>query len=314
MSRRSMWVLPVTVVVALGVSVGAASADICVSVDEARDTFSDVNRKAAVSLLAGQFEAEGQRVVATDCTDVYVVSHVELGRTITVTLAGPQGKREGVAIGIDDVPALYSQLVRALLSGREVGSMRKVVDRTNVVVAQTSPLRVQSDSLMYVRLGYGSQFGPASESGAAMGIGFRQELDALAIDVSFANIQQQASGDSFHDNGSSGSWIKLEALRYVNHKSNSSAYWGGGASWGSSDGWSATKYWTGQGVQAELTAGYEMLRASNIRVFWQTDVVLPLYSVAVENFSNLSASKRQYMPTATVSFGLGWQRDRRRHR
>jgi hypothetical protein len=296
------------------VSFGIASADICVSVDEARDTFSDANRKAAVSLLAGQFEAEGLRVVSRDCTDTYVVSHIELGRTITVTLAGPEGRREGVAIGIDDVPALYSQLVRALLSGREVGSMRKVVDRTNVVVTQTSPLRVQADSLMYVRLGYGSQFGPLSQSGAAMGIGFRRELDALAIDVSFLNVQQQASStNDFGDNGSSASWIKLEALRYVNRKSNSSAYWGGGASWGSSNGWSDTKYWSGDGVQAELTAGYEMLRASNIRVFWQTDVVLPLYSVSVETFRYplASVSNRQYMPTATVSFGLGWQRDRR---
>jgi hypothetical protein len=317
MGRRSMRVLAAAVVVILGVSVGTASADICISVDEARDTFSDANRKAAVLLLASQFEAEGQRVVSRDCTDSYVVSHVELGRTITVTLAGPQGKRDGVAMGIDDVPALYSQLVRALLSGRDVGSMTKVVDRTNVVVAQTSPLRVQSDSLMYVRLGYGSQFGPGSHSGAAMGIGFRQELDDLAIDVSFANIQQQASSaDYFGDNGSSGSWIKLEALRYVNKKSNSSAYWGGGVSWGSSNGSSDSKYWSGDGVQGELTAGYEMLRASNIRVFWQTDVVLPLYSVTVETFRypSRSTSNRQYMPTATVSFGLGWQRDRRGHR
>jgi hypothetical protein len=297
------------------VSFGTARADICISIDEARDTFSDANRKAAVLLLVSQFEAEGQRVVSRDCTDSYVVSHVELGRTITVTLAGPQGKRDGVAMGIDDVPALYSQLVRALLSGRDVGSMTKVVDRTNVVVAQTSPLRVQSESLVYVRLGYGSQLGPGSQSGAAMGVGFRRELDALAIDVSFVNIQEQAaSTDYFGDNGSSASWIKLMALRYVNKKSNSSAYWGGGASWGSAHGWSDSKYWSGDGVQGELTAGYEMLRASNIRVFWQTDVVLPLYSVAVENFRNRSASKREYMPTATVSFGLGWQRDRRAHR
>jgi hypothetical protein len=314
MCKRSIPVL-LSAVVVLGVSLGTARADVCVSVDEARDTFSDANRRAAVFLLVSQFEAEGQRVVSGDCTESYVVSHVELGRTITVTLAGPQGKRDGVAMGLDDVPALYSQLVRALLTGRDVGSMTKVVDRTNVVTAQTSPLRVQSESLMYVRLGYGSQLGPASQSGAAMGIGFRRELDALAIDVSFANIQQQAaSSDSFGDNGSSASWIKLVALRYVNKKSNSSAYWGGGASWGSANGWSDNKYWSGDGVQGELTAGYEMLRASNIRVFWQTDVVLPLYSVAVENFSNPSASNRQYMPTATVSFGLGWQRDRRAHR
>ena len=313
MSRRSMRVLVATVVVILGVSIGTARADICVSVDETRDTFSDADRKAAVFLLVSQFEAEGQRVVSEGCTDSYVVSHVELGRTITVTLAGPQGKRDGVAMGMDDVPALYSQLVRALLGGRDVGSMTKVVDRTNVVVAQTAPLRVEADSLMYVRLGYGSQLGAASRSGAAMGIGFRRELDALAIDVSFANILKQAAGTGYLDNGSSASLIKLVVLRYGNKTSNSSVFWGGGASWGSVSGWSNNNYWGGSGIQGELTAGYEMLRASNIRMFWQTDVVLPLYSVAVENFKNLSVSNRQYMPTATISFGLGWQRDRRAH-
>ena len=313
MCRGSIRVLLATVVVVFGISIGTARADICVSVDEARDTFTEANRKAAVLLLVSQFEAEGQRVVTSDCTDSYVVSHVELGRTITVTLAGPQGKRDGVAMGIDDVPALYSQLVRALLGGRDVGSMTKVVDRTNVVVAQTAPLRVEADSLMYVRLGYGSQLGAASRSGAAMGIGFRRELDVLAIDVSFANILEQSARAGFLDNGSSASLIKLVALRYMNKQSNSSVYWGGGASWGSASGWSDNNYWRGSGIQGELTAGYEMLRASNIRMFWQADMVLPLYSVAVENFRNLSVSNRQYMPTATVSFGLGWQRDRRAH-
>ena len=313
MCRRSIRVLVATVLVILAVSIGTARADICVSVDETRDTFSDADRKAAVFLLVSQFEAEGQRVVSEGCTDPYVVSHVVLGRTITVTLAGPQGKRDGVAMGMDDVPALYSQLVRALLSGRDVGSMTKVVDRTNVVVAQTAPLRVEADSLMYVRLGYGSQLGAASRSGAAMGIGFRRELDALAIDVSFANILKQAAGTGYLNNGSSASLIKLVVLRYGNKTSNSSVYWGGGASWGSVSGWSNNNYWGGSGIQGELTAGYEMLRASNIRMFWQTDVVLPLYSVAVENLKNLSVSNRQYMPTATISFGLGWQRDRRAH-
>src|SRR3982750_4669991 len=117
MCKRQIWVLLAAVVVVLDVSSGTARADICVSIYEARYTFSDADRKAAVLLLASQFEAEGQRVVFRDCTDSYLVSHVELGRTITVTLAGPQGKRDGVAIGMDDVPALYSQLVRALLSG-----------------------------------------------------------------------------------------------------------------------------------------------------------------------------------------------------
>jgi hypothetical protein len=314
MCKRLTWVLPATLVL-LCVSDGTASADVCVSVDEARDTFTAADRKAAIFLLISQFESEGQRVVSRDCTEAYLVSHVELGHTITVTLSGPQGTRHAVAAGVDEVAAVYSQLVRALLTGRDVGSMIAVVDRTNVFLTQaTSPLRVQSESLFYVRLGYGSQFGPDSQSGAAMGVGFRHELDALAIDVSFLNVQAQAgSGSYLSDNGSSGSWIKLVALRYANKLANSTAYWGGGASWGSVNGWSDTKYWSGNGVQGELTAGYEMLRASNIRMFLQTDVVLPFYSATAETFRYPSRSivEHQYMPTAAVSFGLGWQHNRR---
>jgi hypothetical protein len=267
-------------------------------------------------LLARQFEAEGLHVTAGECAESYVVAHVMLGRTITVTLAGPQGKREGIAVGMDDVSALYSQLVRALLSGRDVGSMIKVVDRTNVTVTQTSPRRVESDSVFYVRLGYGSQFSGGSQSGAATGFGMRHELDGFAIDVSVGNIQLQTGNDfTFGESGSSGSWIKLEALRYLNKHSNSSAYWGGGASWGSVRGSDDHRYWTGGGMQAELTAGYEMLRATNIRMFLQTDVVLPLYSATFETYRTYplpSTFERRYVPTATVSLGLGWGHDRRR--
>src|SRR5205823_9319514 len=41
---------------------------------------------------------------------------------------------------------------------------------------------------------------------------------------------------------------------------------------------SGSTYWNGSGLQGELTAGYEMLRASNIRMFMQTDVIVPFYS------------------------------------
>ncbi len=96
----------------LGLSVffhsAAASADVCVSIDTARDTLSASDRAAAVILLGRQLEAEGQHVVTDACDQLYLLSHVRFGDTITVTLAGPAGERHGVAIGMNDVPALYS--------------------------------------------------------------------------------------------------------------------------------------------------------------------------------------------------------------
>ena len=108
--------------------------------------------------------------------------------------------------------------------------------------------------------------------------------------------------------------LKLEVLRFKNKTANASAYWGGGASWGGVNASNGNKYWSGSGLQGELTAGYEMLRASNIRVFVQTDIALPFYSATAFTYRSpvASVTERRYMPSATVSFGLGWGRGGRR--
>jgi hypothetical protein len=119
-----------------------AHGQVCIGIDEARDTLSQSDRSAALLLLARQFESQGQRVVTDACAEPYVVSHVKFGETIIITLVGPAGQREAMALNMADVPAVYSQLVRAILTGLPVGSMRGVVDRTNVTVTQAEPLRV----------------------------------------------------------------------------------------------------------------------------------------------------------------------------
>src|ERR671939_308604 len=81
---------------------GAARADVCVAIDEAHDTLSSADRPAAVLLVGRQFEAEGERVAPDGCANRYMVAHIALGNTIVVTIAGPLGRREGTALGIDD--------------------------------------------------------------------------------------------------------------------------------------------------------------------------------------------------------------------
>lgn len=290
----------------------SARADVCITIDEARDTLNPADRAAAVILLHRQFESEGYRVVLNGCTESYVVSHVKFGDTITVTLSGPTGQRQAMGLSMNDVPALYSQLVRAILGGQDVGSMRTVVDRTNVISTQSAPMRVQSDSLFYVRLGYGGVLGGASHGGPAMGLGVRRELDAFAIDVSFFNVQGQSHYSYYSsDSGSTGSYLKLAALRYKDRTANATPYYGGGLSWGGVRASKADQYFNGSGLQGELTAGYEMLRASNIRMFVQTDVSLPFYSSTSVTYKprGLLVTERRYMPSATVSLGLGWGRN-----
>ena len=115
----------------LTVGVGAAEAAVCVSIDEARDTLSPHERAATLIVVSKQFEQAGEQVVPVGCPTQYSLSHVRLGDTIIVTLTGPNGSREATATGLDDLPALYNQMVRSILTRRPMSGFN-VVDRTNV--------------------------------------------------------------------------------------------------------------------------------------------------------------------------------------
>jgi hypothetical protein len=306
-----------------------ARGTVCLAIDEARDTFSPQDRQAALILVAKQFELAGRRVVPDDCAERYLLSHVGLGNTITVTLSGAAGQREAMASGLDDLPGLYSQLVRALLTGSAVGAMN-VVDRTNVTTPQAEPKRVSVDSFGYARLGYGSVLGSGGSGNPVIGFGYRAEMDSFGLDVSFLNQQLPSSNGTYGSSGSTyaGSLLKLEGLYFTNPRGNRSAYFGGGLGWGAitaSSGSAAysssSSYtyssWSGSGLQGELTAGYELPRASDLRVFVQTDATLPFYRTTARTTaysqgrpSTVTLGHR-YNPSIALSVGLGWQRHRR---
>ena len=328
-------VLPFAIVIAIVVSWRATPAAaaarqeadtrmrVCGSIDEGRDTFSADDRQAALILVARQFEVAGRQVVSGDCADRYALSHVRLGNTITVLLAGASGQREGRAIGMDDLPGLYNQMVRALLTGSSVGAM-DVVDRTNVTTPQAEPRRVGIESFGYARLGYGSVLGKGGAANPVIGFGYRAEMDSLGVDVSFLNQQLPSSSRGVGSSRSmAASLLKLTALYYTNPRANASAYFGGGISWGvtsgSGDGSTPNGYssWNGSGLQGELTAGYELPRASELRLFVQADAALPFYYTRGQTYtysqfgSSASTTGRRYNPSLTLSIGLGWQRRRR---
>lgn len=297
--------------------VGTAEAQVCVRVDKTRDTLSDEDRAAAALHLERQFELAGKRVVS-DCPAPYAISHIRLGDVITVTLSGPEGRREGTAQGLSDLPAVYSQLVRSLVTGRNI------VDRTNVTAAQSSALRVHSESYFYARLGYGSIFSNRVYGRPAIGFGHRTELDSFAIDVSFLNVQFDTYKDySASSSATSASLLKLEGLYFVHSRANATPYFGGGFSYGSTSVGSSSYYnrtnsqaydaLRGSGLQGELTAGYEIARTTTLRVFVQADASLPFYNVTSQSYSPstvVSTSKR-YVPSLVFSLGLGWQKNHR---
>ena len=149
--------------------VGAeAQAQVCVRIDESQDTLTQNDRAAAVLLLNRQFAMAGEQVVA-DCPTPYLLAHIKLGNSITVTLSGPRGERQGTALGLDDLPALYNQMVRSLLTGRPMTGLA-VIDRTNVTAAQATAQRVHSDSFTYARLGYGGIFGEQIYGTPSLGV------------------------------------------------------------------------------------------------------------------------------------------------
>ena len=148
-----------------------------------------------------------------------------------------------------------------------------------------------------------------------MGFGYRAELDRLAIDISFLNAQFRTS--SYASSGASAaSMVKLSGLYFLNPTSNLSGYFGAGLSYGrrSFGGWSSgtgetfTTQWDGSGLQGELTVGYELARATSLRLFVQADAVLPFYEVTSETITRFGlrrTSDSRYAPSLIVSIGLG---------
>ncbi len=322
------FVIRSTVVLFLCIPAGA-QAQVCVTIDESHDTLRQDDRVAAVLLLSRQFAAAGEQVVA-NCPAPYVLAHVKLGNTITVTLSGPKGNREGTALGLDDLPALYSQMVRSLETGRAMTGLG-VVDRTNVTAAQATAQRVHSDGFFYARLGYAGIFSARTYGVPSFGLGYRAEIDKVAIDVSFLNFQMSNSDFNYAGGSAdSASLLKLSGLYLAHRDASSTPYVGGGLSWGHTSvtesqpvpypgiaGGSAYNYTTGgdgSGLQGELTAGYEFARATTIRMFVQADAILPFYSVSSQTLSSRGtplASTSRWTPSLVMSIGLGWQRGRK---
>ena len=296
-----------------------ARADVCISVDTTHDMFSPSEQAAARLLMERQFQQVGERVLPEGSGSQYSLTHVRLGNTIVVSIDGPAGRREGIAHGMDDLPALYNQMALSIVTGRPMTGFN-VIDRTNVTASQASARRVHTDSLWYARLGYGSLFGNDSYGTPSLGFGYRAELDAFAIDVSFLNFQ--FSGNNAFDSreAAAHSLLKLSGLRFVSPRSNRSAYFGGGLSFGyqtfggsySPVNGAYTSPWEGRGLQGELTVGYELARATSFRTFVQADAVLPFYKATSETYPMSSrtgiptpTTSRRYAPSLIVSIGVG---------
>jgi len=293
----------------------AASADVCVEVDTQRDNLPESDRSATRTMLEQSLINNGQKVIPSGagCSAVWKTYSLKLGQSVTVTVTSPNDSRTMKVRSVEDVPDAYSQIVKSLLSGKPISAENDTIDRTNVTATQSSNNRVAADSLFYMRLGYGGVVGSGFTAGPAFGLGWRKELDRIAIDLSTLNFVLTRKDDAYKD--VSGSLIKLGVLYYFDPFANNSFYAGGGLGYGVSaitktDSTSFRSY-TGSGMHGELTAGYEMLRASNIRLLIQLDASLPFYSTTstfgVSTATGFVEDKDSlYTPSFSLSLGLGF--------
>ena len=153
--------------------------------------------------------------------------------------------------------------------------------------------------------------------------GVRAELDSFAVDLSALNFALAFDPYERSTDITVGSRFKLSALRFVTPDADRSAYVGAGLSWGivsvgrdlqSGPGIGATS-WHGDGLQGELTVGYELARGSGIRIFAQADATLPFFRAASQTYSVTERGVQsstdvdyRYVPSAVVSIGVGWHR------
>jgi hypothetical protein len=97
---------------------------ICVVIDPARDTLTEQERMAVRGLVLQAFASEKLAINSegTSCTETYIISNIKLGNTINVTISGQRGQRTGRSTSLDDLPNVYSQMVKSLVTAAPGGS------------------------------------------------------------------------------------------------------------------------------------------------------------------------------------------------
>jgi len=293
---------------ALGLAPALAHAANCVKIDEERDGLSPEERNSVRTLFEDTLSQEHQEVSRDGCTDTWTLYHVRLGDSITAVVQSSRGTRREKVNKLEDLPGLYSQMVRAILGGTQLTNESGAVNRKNVTETQNQTERVRADAIWYAKLGYGATTADGFDSGPEFGFGRRWELDRVGIDLGFFNFLMYQNADGF--NGLSAGWVELGADYFFDAYGNSTPYLGAGLSLGSHSIPSSQGDFDGSGLQFKGTLGYEMFRASTIRLLVQVDAILPMYRLARKTTADLTSGAEQtshtYSPTLTLSLGLGW--------
>jgi hypothetical protein len=175
------------------------------------------------------------------------------------------------------------------------------VTRRNVPEDMANPRRVKADQLFYVKLGYGGIISDYTAQGVAGGLGYRYEMDNVAVDISLLNTVFGQKGND----GIGCTFFQLQGLYFFNPLGNSTPYLGGGIGYSliNIDDDCGNKY-SGNGVSGIATLGFETMRVSTIRLFVQLDATLPFYKL--EGKDNSVKNKKVYGSTLMLTMGIGF--------
>jgi hypothetical protein len=288
-----------------------AHAETCVTIDEQRDGLNAEERSSARTLFEETLSENQVSVARERCSETWTLYHVRLGKSITIVVQSPRGNRRERVERVEDLSGMYSQIVKSIQTGIAGSSESPVIDRRNVTDTQTANNRVAADAIWYGRLGYGASPAAGFHGGPAFGIGRRWELDRVALDLSFLNLTLYQDSKGYE--GVGGSWIKFGVNYFFNPYSNYTPYVGAGLGFGSNTLQRDDKVeFKGSGLQGELSVGYEMFRASTLRLFVQADASLPMYRLSgnVPSADGMTQESHRYAPMFTISLGLGWGKPR----
>jgi hypothetical protein len=284
-----------------------SSANTCVVIDEERDGLSLEERQSTRTLFEEALAEAGADVVREGCSETWTIYHVRLGKSITVVVQSPQGTRRERVKKVEDLPATYHQLAHSILKGTDITAESSSVDRRNVTDTQSERKRISADAIWYAKLGYGSTPAAGFHSGPAFGFGRRWELDSVGINLGFLNFIMYQDSDEF--SGTSAGWIELGADYFFSPYANSSAYVGAGLSLGNHSIPDPGGRYENAGLQGKATLGYELFRASTIRLIAHFDATLPMFRLTRttrDEVTQVDIREHVYSPTFQLSLGLGW--------
>lgn len=167
--------------------------------------------------------------------------------------------------------------------------------RKNVSDLEANPNRIKTDDFFYFKLGYGGLINDSVSKGAAFGIGYRYEMDELGVDISLLNTIIDRDGYK----GYYVSLARLGGIYFFNPISNNTFYLSGGIEYSLSEVEDKQhNEYDGNGLGGTASLGFETMRTSTVRMFFQFDASLPFYNIDYNG-------DEKYFPVFALYMGIG---------